>query len=119
MRGRRDQPPQTYEEAREACELLHGRGVRTVIVKMGERGCFVSTGAETFVVPAYPAKAVDTTGAGDTFNAGLAAALAEGRTLRPAVEVGAAAAAISVTRSGAQTSAPFRAEVDGLLRQLA
>jgi ribokinase len=114
--GRPDQPPETFEEARQAADELHRRGVRTVIVKMGERGCFVSNGAEAFVTPAYNVEAIDTTAAGDTFNAGLAAGLAEGLPLREAVELGAAAAAISVTRVGAQVSAPTRAETEELMR---
>jgi ribokinase len=91
--------------------------VRTAIVKMGERGCFVSDGSETFVVAAHAVDAVDTTAAGDTFNGALAAALAEGRELRSAVERSNAAAAISVTRPGAQASAPGRTEVEQLLRE--
>ena len=114
--GRPDQPPETYEDAREAARLLHERGVGQVIVKMGERGCFVSAGDESFVVPAFTVEAVDTTAAGDTFNAGVAAALAEGRSLREAVELGSAAAAISVTRAGAQASAPTREEAERLMR---
>ena len=60
-------------------------------------------------------KVVDTTAAGDTFNAGLAVALAEGKPIEEAIPFANAAAAISVTRMGAQASAPNRAEVDALL----
>ena len=116
LMGRPDQPPETYEDAREAASRLHELGVRIAIVKMGEQGCLVSDGGESFVVPAHRVKPVDTTAAGDTFNAGVAAGLAEGLSLREAVELGAAAAAISVTRPGAQTSAPTRGEVEDLLR---
>ena len=115
--GQADRPPQTYEDAREACRLLHARGVRAAIVKMGEAGCFVSADGESFVVPAHRVNAIDTTAAGDTFNAGLAAALAEGQALRPAVELANAAAAISVTRPGAQASAPTRAEAEQQMRR--
>jgi len=115
-----NRPPETYEDAREACRLLHERGVGIAIVKMGEQGCFVSDGTasstESFIIPAYSVDPVDTTAAGDTFNAGLAAALAEGRSLRSAVELGTAAAAISVTRPGAQASAPTRQEAEDLMR---
>lgn len=113
---RPEAPPESYEDAREACRLLHERGVGAAIVKMGERGCFVSTGKETFVVPSHSVDATDTTAAGDTFNAGLAAGLAEGLSLREAVELGAAAAAISVTRPGAQASAPTRQETEDFMR---
>ncbi len=109
--GRPDQPPRSYEDARDAARLLHERGVHIAIVKMGEQGCLVSDGADSFTVPAHRVDPVDTTAAGDTFNAGVAAGLAEGLSLRAAVELGSAAAAVSVTRSGAQTSAPTREEV--------
>jgi ribokinase len=114
--NRESQQPRTFEEGLEACRSLHERGVRIAIVKMGALGCVVSDGIESFTVEAYPVDAVDTTAAGDTFNAGLAAALATGSTLREAVEFGNAAAALSVTRPGAQSSAPSREEVERLLQ---
>ena len=90
-------------------------GVRSVIVKLGDQGC-VYCGAEgTFAAPAFPVRAVDSTAAGDTFNAALAVALAEGMSIENALRFANAAAAISVTRSGAQTSAPDRADVERLL----
>ena len=67
--GRPDQPPVTYDDARDACRLLHERGVSTAIVKMGERGCFVSSGSEAWVIAAYKVEAVDTTGAGTSSTA--------------------------------------------------
>jgi ribokinase len=69
------------------------------------------------LVPAFKVKAVDTTAAGDVFNGALAVALAEGRPLFEAVRFGQAAAAISVTRIGAQPSAPSRAEALRLLKR--
>jgi ribokinase len=66
--------------------------------------------------PGFAVEAVDTTAAGDTFNAALAVALAEGLALDDALRFANAAAAISVTRLGAQASAPDRAEVEALLR---
>jgi ribokinase len=90
-------------------------GAKAVIVKLGDQGC-VYCGAEgTFTVPAFPVQAVDSTAAGDTFNAALAVALVEGQGMESALRFANAAAAISVTRAGAQTSAPARAEVEGLL----
>jgi ribokinase len=67
------------------------------------------------LVPAYKMKAVDTTAAGDVFNGTLAVALAEGKSLLEAARFASAAAALSVTRLGAQTSAPSRGEIDRLL----
>lgn len=98
-----------------AAEALRARGVRTVVVTLGEDGALASgpEGAET--VPAFRIDAVDTTAAGDAFNAGLAVALAEGRRLRDALLFASAAAALACTRRGAQDSLPRRAEVERLL----
>jgi ribokinase len=90
-------------------------GVRSVIMKLGDQGCVYCGADGTFVSPAFPVRAVDSTAAGDTFNAALAVALVEGGDMEPALRFANAAAAISVTRAGAQTSAPARAEVDSLL----
>jgi ribokinase len=92
-------------------------GAHTVVVKLGDRGCMAYRAGESFHVPAFPVNAVDTTAAGDVFNAGLAIALAEGSPFPHALRFANAAAAISVTRRGAQTSAPSRAEVDAFLAE--
>ena len=103
--------------AARAADSLHARGVRTVIITLGARGAYVSGGDFRALVPAFKVKAVDTTAAGDVFNGALAVALAEGRPLFEAVRFGQAAAAISVTRIGAQPSAPSRAETLRLLNR--
>jgi ribokinase len=95
-------------------EALLERGVATVIVTLGKEGAFVVERGGTYHVPGRRVQAVDTTAAGDTFSGALATALAEGRELRPAIEWANAAAALSVTRRGAQSSIPTRAEVDAI-----
>jgi ribokinase len=90
-------------------------GVRAVIVKLGDQGCVYCGADRIFASPPFPVRAVDSTAAGDTFNAALAVALAEGAEIENALRFANAAAAISVTRSGAQTSAPARAEVESLI----
>ena len=90
-------------------------GVRSVVVKLGDQGCVYCGADGTLVTPAFPVRAVDSTAAGDTFNAALAVALGEGAAMVDALRFASAAAAISVTRAGAQTSAPSRAEVETLL----
>jgi ribokinase len=92
-------------------------GVRSVIVKLGDQGCVYSGPDGTFTAPPFRVQAVDSTAAGDTFNAALAVALAEGAGVENALRFANAAAAISVTRPGAQTSAPVRAEVESLLAE--
>jgi ribokinase len=94
-----------------AAARLHERGVSRVIITLGARGAFISDGAFEHV-RAFAVDAVDTTAAGDVFNGAVAAALVEGRSLREAVQFANAAAAISVTRPGAQDSAPMRNEID-------
>jgi ribokinase len=94
---------------------LANPGVHTVVLKLAARGCILHRAGESFHVAGFPVKAVDTTAAGDVFNAGLAIALAEGSPLPHALRFANAAAAISVTRPGAQTSAPARTEVDAFL----
>lgn len=93
------------------------RGAASVIVKLGDRGCVYCGTERTIVVPAIPVRALDSTAAGDTFNAALAVALVEGLAIEDALHFANTAAAISVTRPGAQTSAPARTEVDALLAQ--
>jgi ribokinase len=92
-------------------------GVRSVIVKLGDQGCVYCGPDGTFSAAPFPVRAVDSTAAGDTFNAALSVALAEGAAMENALRFANAASAISVTRSGAQTSAPVRAEVESLLAE--
>jgi ribokinase len=101
--------------AARAADVLLGRGVQTVILTLGARGAFIATREEKRLVPGFRMKAVDTTAAGDIFNGALAVALAESKPLPEAVRFANAAAAISVTRMGAQPSAPKRREIERLL----
>ena len=102
--------------ASKAADKLLARGVKTVIITLGSRGAFVAGGGVRKLVPGFKVKAVDTTAAGDTFNGALAVALVEGKSLEDAVRFANAAAAISVTRLGAQTSVPTRREIEKLLK---
>lgn len=95
-----------------AAKVLHSLGVPRVIITLGARGALVSQPTGTVLLPAPVVQAVDTTAAGDVFNGALAVALAENRDLIESVRFAIRAAAISVTRLGAQASAPSRAEVD-------
>lgn len=99
-----------------AAAKLRVRGVQTVIITLGARGAFVATESGGQLVSGFKVKAVDTTAAGDIFNGALAVALAEGKPLDQAVRFANAAAAISVTRLGAQPSAPTRREIEKFLK---
>ena len=102
--------------AQAAADVLHGRGVKGVVVTLGAQGAFWSAGGAHGVVPACPVKAVDTVAAGDTFNGAFTVALTEGRSVEDAVKFAVKASAIAVTRPGAQSSVPTRSEVaaDGI-----
>ena len=104
-----------FPSAQRAAAELRRRGARCAIIKMGESGAFYLAGEREEMVPPFPVKAVDTVGAGDAFNAGLAVALAEGKDLAEAVRWGSAAGAVAVTRPGAQDAMPIRDEVEALL----
>jgi ribokinase len=103
--------------AAKACSKLRSRGVRTVILTLGERGAFLADVDGQRLVPGFKVKTVDSTGAGDIFNGALSVALAEGKTVLDAVRFANAAAALSVTRLGAQPSAPTRAGIEKFLRR--
>ncbi len=100
----------------EAADDLLGCGSRNVILKLGDRGCYVALSDGTRqLVPAYSVKAVDTTAAGDAFNGAFAVALMNGRDPLESASWASAVAAISVTRPGAQASMPTSSEVDRFL----
>ncbi len=102
--------------AEAAADALIARGVGAVVLTLGERGVLYRGAKGSLHVPAFSAgPVVETTGAGDAFNGGLAVALAEGREMGDALRFGCAVAGISVTRAGAAASMPSRAEVDALL----
>lgn len=93
------------------------RGVRNLVVTLGERGARWASAAGSVEVPAFAVRAVDTVAAGDAFVGAFAAALAEGRPVSEALLRGNAAGALSVTRAGAQPSLPTRAELEAFLRE--
>ncbi len=104
--------------ATDACAALRAHGANTVVMTLGSEGVLLydDRGAQHF--PAFKVeKVVDTTGAGDAFNGGLAVALAEGRSLVEAIRFASATGAISVTRPGATESMPTRAEVEAFMNR--
>ena len=98
--------------ALKAAERFVELGVNHVVITLGSKGAFVYSEGVCETVPAFKVKAEDTTAAGDIFNGALVVAIAEDRPLLDAVLFAGKAAAISVTRVGAQSSAPYRNEVD-------
>ncbi|VYU18878.1 ribokinase [Metakosakonia massiliensis] len=104
-------------DAARAAQALHAKGIKTVIITLGSRGVWASVKGEGRRVAGFKVKAVDTIAAGDTFNGALMTALLEKRALDDAIRFAHAAAAIAVTRKGAQPSVPWRKEIDEFLRQ--
>ena len=97
--------------ASEACRSLLDRGIKNVIITLGKCGSYICSPEFSGIIPAPVVKAVDTTAAGDVFNGALTVALSEKMNLPEAVRLASRAASISVTRAGAQSSAPYRNEL--------
>jgi ribokinase len=102
-------------QAWQAAEALRAKGARTVILTLGAQGCICLGRDLREKVPAYCVEAVDTTAAGDVFCGAMATALVEGKSMRESLQFASAAAAIAVTRLGAQPSIPEREEIERFL----
>jgi ribokinase len=109
-------PVRDAASAKKAAAKLQDRGVGMVVITLGPRGALVADRDGMRMVPGFKVKALDTTAAGDVFNGALAVGLAEGKPLDAAVRFANAAAALSVTKPGAQPSAPKRREIDRLIQ---
>ena len=95
-----------------AADIICSKGVENVVITLGSKGAFVKERGAYHQVPALKVKAVDATAAGDTFCGAICVALAEGKSITEAVEFANRAAAVTVTRMGAQSSLPYRREVE-------
>jgi len=105
------------KSAQQAADILHQKGISKVMITLGSKGVWLSeTGEKGAIYPGFKVKAIDTTAAGDTFNGALLCGLIEGKSMPEAITFAHAAAAISVTKNGAQTSIPSRAQVDVFLQ---
>lgn len=105
------------EDAARAAEVLHAKGIATVLITLGRRGVWLSEQGQGQRIAGFSVKAVDTIAAGDTFNGAFITARLEGKAIDDAVRFAHAAAAIAVTRPGAQPSVPWRAEIDDFMQQ--
>jgi ribokinase len=108
---------QDEDSAQQAAQALCAKGVGSVIITLGAAGAYVYADAFKGMVSGFKVTPVDTTAAGDTFNGTLAVALAQGDTLEQAVSFANAAAALSVTKLGAQPSAPDRETIDRFVKE--
>lgn len=98
--------------AKEAAEILIAKGVKNVVITLGAKGALAIFNGECLFTEAKVVNAIDTTAAGDVFNGALVVALNEGKHIKEALEFAVEASAISVTRLGAQSSAPYRDELE-------
>jgi ribokinase len=99
------------QSAAEAAAIFIAKGVKTVIITLGAKGAYYHDGLLNKLIPSPAVSAVDSTAAGDVFNGAMAVALTEKMDIEAAVAFACKAAAISVTRMGAQASAPLRSEL--------
>ena len=107
-------PVTDQHSAETAARVLLSKGIDVVVITLGSKGALLVTENFCELIPAYRVTAVDTTAAGDCFNGALAVALSEGADLVKAITFANKAASVSVTRMGAQASAPYRKEIDFL-----
>ncbi|MFZ1456398.1 MAG: PfkB family carbohydrate kinase, partial [Saprospiraceae bacterium] len=103
-----------YDEitASQAAEIFLTKGVENVIITLGKQGAYFQNNTQNFKVSAPVVQAIDSTAAGDTFSGALVVALAEGKDWESAVKFAIEAASISVTKMGAQSSIPYKNDIN-------
>ncbi len=108
---------ESIDDARKAAKTLLGMGIKNVVITLGEKGAYFANGVEDFHVNAINlgSTVVDTTGAGDAFNAGFAVALTEGKNIKDSIIFANTTAGLSTTKIGTAKSMPLRSEIDELL----
>jgi ribokinase len=108
-------PVTDVSSVEKAALALLDKGLEVVIVTLGSKGAYLKTRAKSKLVSGFHVDAVDATAAGDVFNGALSVAIVEGKTLEEAIRFANAAAALSATKLGAQTSIPRRDEIERML----
>ena len=112
-----DHKVETFEDAEKAAVQLIEKGIKNVVITLGEKGAYFANRENKFSLPVANLSnpVVDTTGAGDAFNAGFAVALTEGQKIKDALRFASATAGLSTTKIGTANSMPSREEIDKLL----
>ena len=111
-------PVQTLDDAKKASNKLLNKGIKNIIITLGEKGAFFANEHESFSIPIATLEnpVVDTTGAGDAFNAGFAVALIENMPIKEAISFASAAAGLSTTKIGTANSMPSRDEIEKIIK---
>jgi ribokinase len=102
----------------DGADMLINAGAAWVAVKTGKRGCYVTDGSLKVKIPANKVNVVDTTGAGDAFNAGFIYGMLQGRSIETCGMIGNLTASVSITHRGARRGLPFKHELDMLMEEL-
>lgn len=103
-----------WESAERAAKEINQKGVEIVIITLGAEGALIMEGGNYHRIPATKVETIDTTAAGDVFNGALCVAIIEGKTIVESVEFACKASALATTQMGAQSSIPYRNEVEKL-----
>lgn len=106
------------EGAKKAAKWLLGKGVKTVIITLGEKGAYLTNNQTECHIEALEVDVIDTTGAGDAYNGGLAAAIAEGKDIIEAARFANVVGALSVTKIGTAPAMPFREDIENFLKNI-
>ena len=104
------------KEAKQAAEKLLNLGIKKVIITLGEKGLFYSDGIEDIYLKATPIKAIDTTGAGDAFNGGLAYALSQNKSIKDSLNLANQAAGLSTLKLGAGNAMPYLKDLTNIMK---
>lgn len=107
----------SLKDAKRAGEILLSKGVKNVVITLGNNGALIVNHQMVKHIPAVKVDAIDTTGAGDAFNGGLAVALAEGKSLEDSVEFANYLAALSVTKVGTAPAMPYKKEIEEFMKK--
>lgn len=103
--------PHDLNEAKQASLLLLEKGIKNVLITLGEKGSYFYNSKEEHFIPAYQVPAIDTTGAGDTYIGAFLTMLTEGKSVQEAMSLAGLAASITIQRLGAQKAIPYRHEL--------
>lgn len=98
--------------------MLIDAGAKWVAVKMGENGCYVTDGSTGIKIPPQKVEVVDTTGAGDAFNAGFIYGMLQGKDIETCGKIGNITASISIAKTGARSGLPYKDQLDSLIEGL-